>query len=157
MGQFFWVFVFLWPIILFYFSHLTRLRALPDMHIFWPRWTPKQGFAEMLAGLIMVWCPLLFWPRGVFLHMWSWGLPDPGNRKYVTSWSFAQVGLSPSLPLPLPLFKVSTEDKFQLFILFLLLFLSWSTSRWPVVNVYPEAHLSPASVPGSLVPLKVFM
>ena len=33
IGQFFQVFVFLWPVILFYFSHLTIPRALPDMHV----------------------------------------------------------------------------------------------------------------------------
>ena len=31
IGQFFGVFVFLWPIILFYVLPLTRPRALPDM------------------------------------------------------------------------------------------------------------------------------
>ena len=31
-GQFFWVFVLLWPIISLLLPHLTCLRALPDMH-----------------------------------------------------------------------------------------------------------------------------
>ena len=95
----------------------------------------------------MIWQGLSFWPRGVFLCMCSWGLPDPKDRKYVISWSFPQAMLSPFLLLPLPLFKVPREDKFQLFTLFFLLFLSRNINRWLVVNVYTGAHLSPASGP----------
>lgn len=40
MGQFLWVFVFLWPIMSFYLSH-TRPSPI-CVHIFWPRWVPEQ-------------------------------------------------------------------------------------------------------------------
>ena len=96
----------------------------------------------MVSRLIMAWHPLPVWPRGVFVCTWSWGLPEHKDRKYMTSWSFAQAGLHPSLSQPLPLFNTSTEDKLQLFALCLLVFLSWSTDRWLVVNVYPGAHPS---------------
>ena len=75
--------------------------------IFWPRWIPAQGLVGRLAGFTMAWSPLPFWPRGVSLCMWCWGLPDPKDGKEVTSWSFAQGGFSPSLPLPLTLLKCS--------------------------------------------------
>ena len=45
MAQFFWVFVFLWPIILFYFLHLTRPRASPIcVHIFGKDGFQSKGF-----------------------------------------------------------------------------------------------------------------
>ena len=40
--------------------------------------------------------PSLSDPRGVSLRMCSQGLSHPKDGKYVTSWSFAQAGLSPS-------------------------------------------------------------
>lgn len=66
------------------------------MCLFWPSWILKQSIVEGLSRLIMACHPLPFWSRGVSLHMCSWGLPDLEDWDYVTSWSFVQVGLSPS-------------------------------------------------------------
>lgn len=107
------------------------------VYIFWPRWIAKQGLVERFNRCIMAWCPLHFCISGIRVSL----TPRIGSML-----PFAQAGLSSSLPLPLPLLKVSTEDKFQLFILFLLL-ISWSINRWLIVIVYPGAHLSPASKP----------
>ena len=61
IGQFFRVFVYLWPIILFLFSHLTGPRTLPNLR--------AQIFAKMdsiaeacgcMSTLIMGWHPLPF-------------------------------------------------------------------------------------------------
>ena len=53
-----------------------------------------EGYLDLLwAG-----APSLSDPAGSLCAMWSWGLPDPEDGRYVTSWSFAQAGLSRSLP-----------------------------------------------------------
>ena len=72
------------------------------VHIFWPRWVPEQGLGGRLAWLIMTWYPLPFWLRGIFLRVWSWGLPDSEVRKYVTSWSLPQQGLTSLCPCRYP-------------------------------------------------------
>ena len=137
----------------FSFGHLSRFifHTWPDpgpspicMPVFWPKWIPKKRIVGRFSRLIIVWHSLPFWARWVSLHMCSWGLPDPEDGEYVTSWSFAL--------LPLPLFNVSREYKHQLCALCFLLFLSWNIDRWLFVNVYPGAHLSPASLL-SLTPL----
>jgi len=51
---------------------------------FQPRWIPEQRPIGRLAGLIKAWCPSLSDLGGVFLHVCSWGLPDPKDWKYVT-------------------------------------------------------------------------
>ena len=96
------------------------------VRIFWPRWIPKQGIVGRVSKLIMVWHPLPFWWEG---STWPLGL-------------LSKPGSASLLILLLSLFKF-TEDKYQLFALYLL-FLSWSIDGWLVVNVYPGAHLSPA-------------
>ena len=55
MGQFFQVLVFLWPVILFYLSHLIGPRACPDVFAF-----PKQSMVGRLPRLIMAWQALSF-------------------------------------------------------------------------------------------------
>ena len=51
------------------------------------------GMVIRTYGLV----PPPFLTPGVFLHMCSWGLSGPKDRKYVTSGSFAQAGVRPSL------------------------------------------------------------
>ena len=54
LAQFFLVFVFLWPIVLLYFSHLNGTGPSPIcMRIFWQRWIPEQrmlGWYQDLLG-----------------------------------------------------------------------------------------------------------
>ena len=78
------------------------------------------------------------------LRMCRWGLPDPEDGEYVTSLFFGQASLSPSLDCVITVVYKFAEDRYQLFALCLLLFLSRSIDRRLVVNVYPGAHLSPA-------------
>ena len=87
---------------------------------------------------------LPFWPLGS-LCKYSWGLPDPEDGEFVTSWSFAQAGPSPSFDPVMTIVSQFTGDKYQLVALCLLLFLSWSVGKWLVENVYPRAHLFPLS------------
>ena len=56
-------------------------------------------------GYLGLWSdiPSLSDPEG-FLYICIWGLPDPEDGNYVTSWSFAQAGLSPSSGPVLSLF-----------------------------------------------------
>ena len=102
----------------------------------------------MVSGLMMALYPFSFWPWESFC---TCALRVSLTTRIGSMWPLnlllKQV-LAPSLalPLPLPLFKVSTEDKFQSFTLSLLLFPILSINMWLVVNVYPGAHLSPASV-----------
>lgn len=58
---------FLWPTILFYFSHLTGPRALPDMraHVLAKTDLRAKGYGAV-SGLIMAWHPLRFDPEEYF-------------------------------------------------------------------------------------------
>ena len=115
------------------------------MCIFWSRWVPKQSMVERLSRLIMAYHPHPFWPKGVSLHACPWGLPDPEQGEYGTSLFFCPSRAQPLLILSLQLFNEFTEDKYQLFALYLLLFLSWRIDKCLVINVCSGAHLSPAS------------
>ena len=57
----------------------------------WPRWITKQSMMVSLSRPIMAWHPHPFWPNGVSLHKFSWGLPNPEDEEYVT-WSFVWAG-----------------------------------------------------------------
>ena len=108
---------------------------------------PEQSLVGGLSRHFMAWLPSLCAPEGslcahgvgvsLTLRMGSmWPL-----------WSSVQAGLSPSLILSSPLFQKCTEDQYQLFVLCLLSFLSWSVDRWLLVNVQPGVHPPAASVP----------
>lgn len=100
LGQFFQVFLYLWPMILLLFPHLTCLRSLSNM----PRWSPAQRPTGRSTPPITGWCPSLFDPWGAFLCLCSQGgLFDLKDKKYMVSLSFMQTGLSSSLVLPLSL------------------------------------------------------
>ena len=84
IALFFWVFVYLWPIILVYFSHLTGHRILPDMrrHLLTKMDSRVMG-AESASGLIMAWRPLPFWLLGVLTAHFNLSL-TPGEIEVVT-------------------------------------------------------------------------
>ena len=62
-----------------------QIRGPPPicLHIFWPRWIPRQNMVGRLSTLITAWQPLSFWPRVVSLHTCSQGLPDPEDGEYI--------------------------------------------------------------------------
>ena len=68
IGQSFWVFVNIWPIILFLFSQLTGPRALPKMHeqLFSKMDSSAEDYGAALASHIMGWCPLLLTSKEPF-------------------------------------------------------------------------------------------
>ena len=93
LGQFFQVFLYLWPMISLLFPHLTCPRSLSNM----PRWSPAQRPIGRLTPPITGWCPSLFDPQGAFLCICSQGgLSDLKDKKYMVSLSFIQTGLSSS-------------------------------------------------------------
>ena len=97
-----------------------------------------------LSRLIMIQHPSLS-DHSVSLHICSWGLPDPEGCGVCDLFVLPKLSSGPLLILSSPSFNKFTEEKYQLFPLCLLLFLSCSIDRWLVVNVCPGAHLSPAS------------
>ena len=61
--QTFWVFVYLWPIILFLSSHLTGPWTLPKMHTqLFAKMDPTAESSGCMSTPIMGWGPLPFWP-----------------------------------------------------------------------------------------------
>ena len=77
----------------------------------------------------------------------SQDLPDPKDEKYVTSLSFTQAGLSPSLPLPLLLsWSVHQRESPAIYPVSIIIYISKYNQRL-IVSVYSGAHLSPASLP----------
>ena len=134
-GQFFQVFVYLWPIIWFLFPHLTCPRTLPNMGVpLFPRWIPAQiPMGGPLASHIMGWCPLLFDAQGAFLCMCSVPSPRMGNIWPLDP--LLKQGLAPLCSCHDCYLKVSSEDKAWLFTLFLLLLLFRSVNKRLVVNI----------------------
>ena len=69
MGQSFWVFVYLWPIIntCFIFSLLTGPRTLPNRHVqLFAKMDPTTEVCGCMPTLIMGWHLLPFWPQEAF-------------------------------------------------------------------------------------------
>ena len=108
-GQFFKDFIFLWPIILFYLSHLTRPRTLPDLCIFSQDGFQSKAWQESYPHLLWPGIPSLPEPKGSLCTCSVGGFPDLEDGKYVTSWSFVQAGLSPSFDLVITMFNKFTE------------------------------------------------
>ena len=104
---------------------------------------PPKGQWEALASCILGWHPL-FDPQGIFLQICNVALaPRMGNI-----WSYDLLfkqGLALLCPCHIYYLKMFMGDKVHLFTLFLL-FSSWSSNRRLVVNIFPGAHLSPASL-----------
>ena len=101
IGQFFRVFVYLWPVISFLFPHLTCSRTLsnPRAHL-WTKWIPAQRPMGRLTSPILGWRLLLFWQGAILCMCSRGGLLDLKNEKYVVSLSFIQAGLNSYLLLP---------------------------------------------------------
>ena len=102
--------------------------------------------AGRLSRLSMAWHPLPFWPRGVSLHLCSWGSPWPGG------WGvrdlFVLLSNQSSAPLlirSLPLFNSSQKMSTSYWPCACCYFYLGGMDRWLVVNVCPGAHLSPVS------------
>ena len=132
IGQFFRVFVYLWPITWFLFPHLTCPRTLPNLC--------AQLFSKMDSGPEAYGGPWhhLFWvifdPQGASLHRCNVSLaPRMGNLRPLDL--LLKQGLAPLCSCHDCYLKVSTGDKVQLFTLFLLLFLSRSADRRLVIYI----------------------
>lgn len=71
----------------------------------------------------------------------------PKMKKNVTSLSFTQAELSPSLPLPLVLsWSVHQRQSPAIYPVSIIIYISKYNQRL-IVSVYPGAHLSSASLP----------
>ena len=111
-------FVYICPIILFRFPHLTYRRTLPNMHIqlfFWDGLQPRGLWDQISASHIMGWCPLFSDPpRSLSAHMKCLSGPEVG--KYI--WPLDPLlrrGLAPLCSCHDCYFKASTGDKVWLF------------------------------------------
>ena len=108
----------------------------------WP-WLKSPNNKSWRGWCILGWPPL-FDPQGIFLQMCNVALaPRMGNI-----WSYDLLfkqGLALLCPCHIYYLKTFMGDKVHLFTLFLS-FSSWSSNRSLVVNIYPGAHLSPASL-----------
>ena len=63
-GQFFQVFVYLWPIVWFLFPHLTCLKILPNMHVAWIQ--PRDLWGRPWHHLFLGGTPSFFTPKESF-------------------------------------------------------------------------------------------
>ena len=111
-------FVYIWPIILLLFPHLTYPRTLPNMRaqLFFLRWTAAQrSMGSHISITYYGVVPPPFWPpRSISVHMKC--LSCSKNRKYIwppdplLKWGLALVCSCHDC-----YFKASTEDKVWLF------------------------------------------
>ena len=101
-------------------------------NVFFQKGFQLRGLSEALASLILGWCPLHFDPQGVFLHMYSGSLAPTMENMWPLILLLKQ-GLVPLCSVITIILKCPEEVETS-FALFLLLFPSWSTNKWLVVN-----------------------
>ena len=129
IGQFFWVFAYLWTIVALLSSHLTGSRTLPNIgaHFFQDRFS-TEAYGS-LSSTIMGCFPLLFDPCECFCTCTVWELSLTSG--VVISCSLHQMSSSPVINFVL---GASRENKIQFY----------SSLKLPAALL--KVHLPPTSI-----------
>lgn len=112
-GTFFWRSVFLWPVPLFYFSHLTRPRGLLDspVHLLAKTDSGAKRHGTQVSGLGTAW---RLSDSEASLCTCAVGVSLTPRMGYVNSWSFALLPLA-TQPALIPIhFPSKANDRIQI-------------------------------------------